>query len=385
MAEQYVIQRAVNDGPWEHLTTVTGAESWVDPGPFEGGAIYHYRIRQERDGVVSEWSEPVSVTYAAVEHYDEILSVSAPAAVAISDWHETQTGYHIQRAAGDGPWQDLEILGDLDADSWIDPGPFEDGVTYSYRIRQVIAGVPGEWSNTVSVAFKEGPPVPEHYEEVLTVEARVAGSISMVDHYNEVLQISVPVAAVVGELYETGTGYLIQRSAGGEPWQDMKLLGDLDADSWTDPGPFEDGITYYYRIRRVIAGVSGGWSNIASVTFWKEPPIGERYEDVLTVAVPLVVSVEELHFQALAEELNVMSAIGVSVEDLHFHALAEYLDVVGPVGVAVEETYVRMPVHYEELLAVSMPVLVTVEEYFLLPYTDLRRKQVEEIAWRGSM
>lgn len=62
-------------------------------------------------------------------------------------------GYVIERKIGSGVWQEFISIDDSEVFTWDDEGPFEDGQTYTYRIKRVVGDEESDWSNEVVVAY----------------------------------------------------------------------------------------------------------------------------------------------------------------------------------------------------------------------------------------
>lgn len=153
--------------------------------------------------------------------------------------------------------------------------------------------------------------------------------------------------------------YLIERSVDGGPWAEVASIVDLEQTSWQDPGPFEDGVEYRYRVRLERDGEVSEWSNVAGVVYDVEPPV----EEVLAVRGAVAVSVEDVLARALVEEVLVQSRMRSTLEEVFTH----------------------FPVHVEESLEVGLPIAVDVEAYFMILPTDLRALQVDETIGIGEV
>lgn len=129
------------------------------------------------------------------------------------------TAYRLERREGEGPWQ---VLGETSEGSWLDRSA-QQGKSYAFRLRAVVAGVVGFPSQPAAVNYRDRyPPPPPANLLCLPEEGRV------------VLRWESPA--------EESLSYRIFRRRGEGPW--VHLHERLTERSYLDSSPPPGQLTY---------------------------------------------------------------------------------------------------------------------------------------------
>jgi fibronectin type 3 domain-containing protein len=175
------------------------------------------------------------------------------------------TGYTVERAAREGPFERVAVVRGRFRTQWVDREGLADETAYRYRVRSL--GEPqrvSEASSPIATAATAGaPPPPRGLEVISQLPRRVA-----------VQWRPSPDPRV--------TGYVVERSPSAEgPFLERARLSGRLRTAWVDEG-LDDLRVFYYRVSaRNEAGVVGRPGRAAQAVTKAEPlpPIGLRVEE----------------------------------------------------------------------------------------------------------
>ncbi|MDB5294023.1 MAG: repeat-containing protein, partial [Phycisphaerales bacterium] len=234
------LQRSTNGTTWATIATLAAdADAYSDTGRTEGTA-YYYRVRAV--GLVGgDYSATANATTnpAAPSNLTATPATSTTINLAWTDNAGTETAYVAERAAGGGSFATIATL-PANAASYSDAAAVE-GVTYSYRVRAVIAGQ-GTSANSAAVTATSLPSAPTNLSAALAANGSQV-ALTWADHS-------------AGE-----SGFQVQRRAvGSQTWSPLATAA-ANATAYTDASAAE-GKSYEYRVR--AANAAGGVSAYAT-------------------------------------------------------------------------------------------------------------------------
>ena len=228
---------------WERIgDPLTGTTTSYTHNGLTAGQTYYYRVSALNSGIEGYWSDSISDVPSAPAA-PTLTATASSGQVALS-WTAV-TGadsYHLI------VWTDAQ-------NAWVRTGDpltgntasythsgLSSGQPYYYRVRVVVNGTEGAWSNTISA-------VPGMSYMPGLVAAAATEQVEL--NWNEV----------------TGAGsyHLIMWTDGQTDWQRIGDPLTTGTTSYTHTG-LTAGKIYYYRIRAVIDGTDGLWSEKAAAT-----------------------------------------------------------------------------------------------------------------------
>lgn len=253
-ADSYSLYKQVNGGSWSSPMSMTGA-TYSDTN-VSAGMTYGYYVRAVTAGTPGPWSNYDSATVPGGVSRPTAapanLTVIADGLTAVDVSWDTVSGaatYSIYRWDGTvGVW-----MHDLTGSSYKDTG-LTAGTTYSYNIRAVNAAGNGDWSG---------------YQSVTLAIATAEPVLSLTHTSREVVDLSWTQVAGTGVEYDLER--MTDVTGGAVSDVDWARLPDalLSEMKYTDDGAtYVGGSTstrYHYRVRAVVDGTPGEWSNEVSV------------------------------------------------------------------------------------------------------------------------
>jgi hypothetical protein len=160
------------------------------------------------------------------------------------------TDIEIARQINGGSWQSLIILSNQDPLQYLDQNNLINESNYCYRIRQIVSGVAGSWSNISCINYS-------------TTGNPITLSMKSTTNTRSNLQITIPIDGTIPPDFN----YELQRKTGvNDDWQ---LIGTFDKNTleFLDLYSFVNGVYYYYRIRTYYEADFSDWSNVVQGSF----------------------------------------------------------------------------------------------------------------------
>jgi fibronectin type 3 domain-containing protein len=170
---EFQVQRRVTSGgtaDWELIATPSANATLLLDNHVSGGTRYRYRVRACNGAGCSGYDSSNQV-WTPIEDPDAEppAAPSDLAAGAVSSsqidltWQDNssdETGFEIQRHAGDGQWATVHTAA-ANALAWSNTG-LQPSTAYHYRVRAIKTSAPASgWSNTATAAtHPSGPPPP---------------------------------------------------------------------------------------------------------------------------------------------------------------------------------------------------------------------------------
>lgn len=278
-AETYLIYRKIPGGSWKQITTVKGAESYLD-NTVQSGTTYYYTVRAA-DGTYTSWFES-GISQLRLSS-PVLKSTGRNQSGAAVSWNAV-TGasqYYVYRRDS-GSWKKI---GATNKCYYTDTSSLTEGVKYTYTVRAVNGKTMSYYQAGLEYYALATPVLKSaaNTETGVAVEwAEVFGADSYV-LYRKVSGGSwKQIAEVRGVTYTdtaavSGTAYLYTVRASKEgvlSWYDTKGLsvyylqtpGNLEVSRTVNSALFRwdsvDGATNY----RVYRKTTGGWEYLATTT-----------------------------------------------------------------------------------------------------------------------
>ena len=200
------------------------------------GRTYYYRASAVKNGIEGAWTESVSDVPGAPPA--PVLSATTGVGKVELSWTAVSgAGSHILIVWTDAQNAWIRIGDPLSGDttSYTHSG-LSAGQTYYYRVGAVVDGTEGAWSNSPSA-------VPGATFMPGLVASGSAGSVAL----------------SWSEVTDADSYQLIVWTPGQTEWERIGGTHSADTTSYTHSG-LTAGNTYYYRVRAVIDGTEGPWS-----------------------------------------------------------------------------------------------------------------------------
>lgn len=240
-AASYEIWGRQGDLPWERLDDGSlshNVTSFTHTG-LTSGDTYSYTGRAAPiAGELSDWAAEVQATVSYVPSLDAAASAGR---IELS-WTSVAGADSYQIIMWTDGLKDWERIGDpiTGAITSYTHSGLTELSTYHYRVRAVIDGTEGDWSDSVSeIPVRPAAPT-------LTATAAVG-------------QVELKWTAVPG----AASYRLISWTDGQTAWQRIGDPLSGDTTSYTHTGLIA-GRTYYYRVSAVIHGIEGAWTESVS-------------------------------------------------------------------------------------------------------------------------
>ena len=240
-AASYELWGRTGEGAWIQVDggALTGSATSFTHTQLTAGAVYYYTGRAvPSSGDKSAWAVQTSATVLDASGVPSLTASPAIGMIELS-WSAVAgtDNYHlISWTDGQEDWERIgdPITGTIT--SFVHSG-LTPGTTYHYRVRAVIAGTEGDWSDSISAV----PTVPA--APILTATAATG-------------QVQLSWSAVTG----ADSYHLILHTEGIEDWN---RIGDPitgTATSFTHTGLIAEQ-SYFYKLRAVVDGIEGEWSS----------------------------------------------------------------------------------------------------------------------------
>ncbi len=243
-ASSYEIWARTADSDWSQIDggSLSGASTSFTHNQLTAGAVYYYTGRTvPTSGHESTWAHQTSATVLAPSGVPALTAAPAIGKIELS-WTAVTAAdnYHlITWIDGQADWERIgdPITGTVTTYTHAE---LDIDTTYHYRVRAVIDGTEGDWSDSVSAA----PTVPA--APTLTASASTG-------------QVALSWTAVTG----ADSYRLVMWNDDLEDWDRIGEPITHTLTAYTHTG-LEPGHSYYYSVNAVIDGIEGDWATTIS-------------------------------------------------------------------------------------------------------------------------
>ncbi|MHB8053671.1 MAG: fibronectin type III domain-containing protein [Candidatus Aminicenantales bacterium] len=236
------IERSKDGGAFAALYQLgAGANSYSDT-TVQDGALYAYRLRGEKDDIMSEYSSTVSAT-TPLTAPSGLSGIGAPteATVNYDDNSQSETGFEI--------WMDGALIHTTAANvkTYTKTG-LNPAETHAFKVRAVNATTQSAFTPTINIFTADPPACPTMLTPTVTATTKIRNN--WIDNSSN------------------ETGFKIERSEISAT-AGFALVATLGAGVTTDE---DDSLTsnkqYWYRSYAYNASGNSGYSNVVTATTW---------------------------------------------------------------------------------------------------------------------
>ncbi|NBC65098.1 MAG: T9SS type A sorting domain-containing protein [Bacteroidetes bacterium] len=235
-------------------------------------AIHHWRVRAVVNGEAGEWSPIWEFTTGteAEQTTDEKTVAAAPVPVYpgnnTSDvstevefkWNSVEGADYYELHSNRLNPDEMRIETDVTDTSYVHSSSLEAGTTHHWRVRAVVNGEPGEWSNIWEFTTAATEETPALASPVLHAPSN--------DIETESYTPTFEWAAVEGADY-----YVLQ--AGTQTPDEIIMEVTVDTNSYTPSQQLDPETSYHWRVRAISDTLEGEWSEVWTFTTSKEQEV----------------------------------------------------------------------------------------------------------------
>ncbi len=259
-ATVYEIQTSLDDLNWTAVVNATKDDKGTDAFSFAAVSARYVRVYmlefKKSSLKINEFEvfgcpDQPATPPSAPSGLTATANGSSQIDLAWSDNANNETGFKIERHAGDGNFAQIASVG-ANATNYSNGG-LSAATTYTYRVRATNGAGDSGYSNAAS-ATTDAPPPPPAAPSGLTATANGSAQIDLSWTDNS----------------GNEDNFKIERHAGDGNFAEIATVG-ADVVSYNDTG-LSASTTYTYRVRAANAAGNSGYSNEASATTDDPPP-----------------------------------------------------------------------------------------------------------------
>lgn len=240
-----IFRQAADDTSWNSIFRDDGAIKEYHETTLLPGVTYRWKIRNDRLGVFSDFSNEVSATTDPLDTPTDLTAMLQGNSSVLLNWQYVPINIEdmvIERKSSDDTsWTAIAQIPALMPD-YTDQG-LAGETTYNYRIYATLMGGRSDYSNIVTVET-----------------GGISGSLDLKAWLSDDNQIELS----WNDVSDNEDGYEIARREPGGDWQTFEQA-DADVTSYTDLTVLP-GNSYEYRVVAVGGDNIGDWSSVAAQT-----------------------------------------------------------------------------------------------------------------------